>query len=85
MSEFSLESTPDVYEIKLKGHLNESWADWLDDLTITHGDDGTTTLKGEIVDQAALHGILKKINDLGIPLISVNKLDPNQLNEVRKQ
>lgn len=64
-----------IYEIKLKGHLNESWADWFGDLTFTHQFDGTTTLTGVIVDQAALHSVLKKVRDLGMPLISVNPLD----------
>jgi len=82
MSEFPYEYSRGTYEIKLKGHLNESWAEWLDGLNMTYGDDGTTTLTGEIVDQAALHGILKKINDLGIPLISVNRLDSNQAKRV---
>ena len=67
-----------TYQIKLKGHLGESWADWFDEMTFTHEADGTTTLMGEIVDQAALHGLLKKIRDLGLPLISVNQVDPYQ-------
>jgi hypothetical protein len=66
-----------TYEIKLKGHLNESWADWFDEMSFTHQTDGTTTLTGEIVDQSALHGVLKKVRDLGLPLISVNQVDPN--------
>lgn len=67
-----------IYEIKLKGHLNESWADWLEGLTFTHEEDGTTTLQGEIVDQSALHGLLKKIRDLGLPLLSVNRIETGQ-------
>jgi len=67
-----------IYQIKLKGHLNESWADWFDGLTFTHEEDGTTTLTGEIVDQSALHGLLKKVRDLGLPLISVNQVEPDQ-------
>jgi hypothetical protein len=66
------------YEIKLKGHLDESWADWFDGLTFTHESDGTTTLRGEIIDQAALHGLLKKIRDLGMPLLSVNRVESKQ-------
>ena len=66
-----------IYEIKLRGHLNASWAEWFDGLTITHNSDGTTTLTGEIEDQAALHGFLKKVRDLGLPLISVNFLEQN--------
>jgi hypothetical protein len=68
-----------IYEIKLQGHLNESWADWFDGLTFSHEGDGTTRLTGEIVDQAALHGLLKKARDLGLPLLSVNQINPDQL------
>jgi hypothetical protein len=72
-----LQNVPErkIYEIKLKGHLNHSWADWFDDLVLTHESDGTTTLMGEIIDQAALHGLLKKVRDLGLPLLSVNIVD----------
>ena len=75
-----LENTPacEIYEIKLKGHLNESWADWFEGLAFTHEKDGTTKLTGEIIDQAALHGLLKKIRDLGLPLLSVNRIETNQ-------
>ncbi len=66
------------YEIKLKGHLDASWADWFEGLTCVHENDGATTLNGKNMDQAALHGLLKKIRDLGLPLISVNQLDPEQ-------
>jgi hypothetical protein len=62
-------------EIKIRGYLNASWADWFEGLTFTHESDGTTTLTGEIIDQAALHGILKKVRDLGLPLLSVNCID----------
>jgi len=64
-----------IYEIKLKGHLNESWVDWFDGVTFTHEKDGTTKLTGEIIDQAALHGLLKKIRDLGLTLLSVNQIE----------
>ncbi|MBI9043489.1 MAG: hypothetical protein JEZ06_03335 [Anaerolineaceae bacterium] len=70
-----------IYEIKLKGHLNESWADWFDGMTFTHQNHDTTTLIGEIVDQSALHGLLKKIRDLGLPLISVIQVDPDQTDQ----
>ena len=69
------ESNNTTYQIKLKGHLNQSWADWFDEMTFIHESDGTTTLTGEIIDQSALHGLLKKIRDLGLPLISVNQID----------
>ena len=66
-----------IYQIKIKGHLNESWTDCFEGLTFTHEEDGTTTLRGEIVDQSALHGLLKKVRDLGLPLISVNQVGPD--------
>lgn len=71
MTELPNESTGKIYEIKLKGFLDESWADWFDGLTFTHENDGTTTIVGAIMDQAALHGLLKKVRDLGMPLLSV--------------
>ncbi len=79
MNELQLEPAGEIYEIKLKGHLNESWADWFDGMAFTHESDGTTTLTGEIVDQAALHGLLKKVRDLGLPLISVNRIRSDQI------
>ena len=70
-----------IYELKLKGHINENWADWFDGMTFTHESDGTTILMGEIIDQAALYGLLKKIRDLGISLISVNLLNPGGIEQ----
>ncbi len=64
-----------LYEIRLQGHLDERWADWFDGLTITLADNGDTVLTGSVVDQAALHGLLKKVRDLGLPLRSVNCLE----------
>ena len=61
------------YEIRLKGHLDVRWADWFDGLTLTRESDGTTVLGGSVVDQAALHGVLGKVRDLGLPLIAVNR------------
>ena len=61
------------YEIRLKGHLNARWADWFDGLTLTQESDGTTLLSGPVVDQAALHGLLGKVRDLGLPLIAVHR------------
>ena len=78
MAELQNNPRDKIYEIKLKGHLNENWADWFDGLTFTHESDGATTLVGEIVDQAALHGLLKKIRDLGLPLLSVNQIETDQ-------
>jgi hypothetical protein len=61
------------YEIRLEGHLNARWADWFDGLTLTQEGDGTTLLSGPVVDQAALHGLLGKVRDLGLPLIAVRR------------
>jgi hypothetical protein len=67
-----------LYEIRLKGHLNDRWADRFEGLTITLEDNGDTLLTGQVVDQAALHGLLKKVRDLGMPLLSVNFVYPGQ-------
>ncbi len=64
-------SQPMVYQIRIKGHLDSQWTDWFDGLTITLEEDGDTLLTGPVVDQAALHGLLKKVRDLGMPLVSV--------------
>lgn len=78
MVELQQMSAGESYEIKLQGHLDESWADWFDGLTFVHENDGTTTLRGRIIDQTALHGLLKKIRDLGVPLLAVNRIDSKQ-------
>ena len=62
---------PGRYEIRLQGHLDSRWLAWFDGLSLTSEDDGTTVMRGPIVDQAALHGVLQKIRDLGLPLLSV--------------
>jgi hypothetical protein len=69
---------PGLYEIRIKGHLADRWADWFGGLTITLEDNGDTLLTGPVVDQAALHGLLKKVRDLGMPLLSVNQCEPGQ-------
>jgi len=69
---------PGLYEIRIKGHLENRWAHWFGGLTITLEDDGDTLLTGPVVDQAALHGLLKKVRDLGMPLLSVNRVKPGQ-------
>ena len=62
------------YEIRVTGHLNARWAAWFDGLSLTAADDGITVIRGPIVDQAALHGVLQKLRDIGVPLISVTQL-----------
>jgi hypothetical protein len=66
---------PMVYQIRIKGHLGRQWTDWFEGLTITQEEDGVTLLTGQVVDQAALHGLLKKVRDLGMPLLSVNPVE----------
>ena len=63
------------YEIRIKGHLDKSWSDWFDGLALTHEANGETLLTGSLPDQAALHGLLNRLRDLGIQLISVNLVD----------
>jgi hypothetical protein len=67
-----------LYEIRVKGHLDDRWADWFGGLTITLKDNGDTLLTGPVVDQAALFGLLKKVRDTGMPLLSVNRVEPGQ-------
>ena len=69
-----------LYEIRLKGHLDDKWADWFDGLTITREDNGETVLRGWVVDQAALHGVLRNVRDLGVPLLSVMQVEPKEAN-----
>ena len=63
------------FELRVKGHLDARWADWFDGLTLTQTRDGTTFIRGEVADQAALHGLLQTLRDLGLPLISVTRVD----------
>mgnify|MGYP001813750598 FL=1 len=65
-------SHPIVYQIRIKGHLGRQWTEWFDGLTITPTDDGNTLLSGGVIDQAALHGVFKKIRNLGLAIMSVN-------------
>ena len=65
-----------LYEIRLKGHLDARWADRFEGLTITLEENGDTLLTGLVIDQAALHGLLKKVRDLGLPLVSVSPVEP---------
>jgi hypothetical protein len=68
---------PKVFKIRIQGHLSPQWQDWFEGLTITLEEDGNTLLNGPVVDQSALHGILKKIRNLNMPLLSVNLMDPD--------
>ncbi len=72
------DSQPLVYQIRIKGHLGDQWTDWFEGLTITLEKNGETVLTGPVTDQAALHGLLKKVRDLGMPLLSVNRVQPGQ-------
>ena len=64
------------YEIRLKGHLDARWAAWFDGLTLSQDPDGTTTIRGPVADQAALHGLIHKVRDIGLPLVSVTRVEP---------
>jgi hypothetical protein len=70
---------PASFQIRIKGHLGFEWANWFEGFTITLEDNGVTLLTGPVVDQAALHGLLKKIRDLGLPLVSLNPLEHDPL------
>ncbi|GAA0997717.1 hypothetical protein GCM10009563_20590 [Subtercola frigoramans] len=67
-------SAMSAYEIRLEGQLDPRWSDWFEGFTLTNGADGCTTLTGTVVDQAALHGLLRRVRDLGVTLLSVNAL-----------
>jgi hypothetical protein len=67
---------PVVYQIRIRGHLDRQWSDWFGGMTITPEENGDTLLTGPVVDQAALHGLLKRVRDLGLPLIAVNRMQP---------
>jgi hypothetical protein len=75
---------PGIYEIRIKGHLDDRWADWFEGLTVTLQDNGDTLLTGPVVDQAALYGLLKKVRDLGMPLLSVNRVEGGQASETHQ-
>lgn len=82
------ERAPDqvkIFQIRIRGHLSRQWTDWFEGLTITLEEDGNTLLSGRVVDQSALHGILKKIRDLGMPLLSVNPADDQPTHTVQNE
>ena len=76
--EASEKAQPLVYQIRIEGHLGREWTDWFGGLTFTLEDNGETLLTGSVVDQAALHGVLKKVRDVGMPLLSVVCVTPGQ-------
>jgi hypothetical protein len=71
-------SKPMVYQIRIKGHLRRDWTDWFSGMSISLEDNGDTLLTGPVIDQAALHGLLRKVRDLGLPLVTVIHVEPEQ-------
>ena len=79
MTGVSDQPSPDNwYEIRLQGHLAPRWSAWFDDMQVAHHDDGTTVVRGPVVDQSALHGVLTRLHDLGLPLLSVTRIEPHR-------
>jgi len=76
---------PVIYQIRIKGHLGSQWKSWFEGLTITLEEDGDTLLTGPVVDQAALYGLLKKVRDLGIPLVSISQVQLNDTHPYRSK
>jgi hypothetical protein len=72
----SEKAEPLIYQIRIKGHLDRKWADWFSGLSITSLDNGETLLTGLVLDQAALHGLLRKVRDVGLPLVAVMQVEP---------
>jgi hypothetical protein len=69
---------PTIYQIRIEGHLDCQWSDWFEGLTVTLEDNGDTLLTGPVVDQAALYGLLRKVRDVGMPLISMQRVEPGR-------
>jgi cobalamin biosynthesis Mg chelatase CobN len=78
-------NTPTVYQIRVKNHLDNQWTDWFSGMSITLEDDGVTVLTGPVADQAALHGLLKKVRDMGLPLVSVSQVQFNETHPYRSK
>jgi hypothetical protein len=76
---------PMIYQIRVRGHLDSQWTDWFEGLTITLEADGDTLLTGPVIDQSALYGLLKKVRDLGIPLVSVVQVQCNETQQDRSK
>ena len=81
----SIPAQSTIYQIRVTGHLGSDWTDWFEGLTITQEDNGDTLLTGSVVDQAALYGLLKKVRDIGLPLVSVNPVPCNGPHLEKKQ
>ena len=73
----------EIHEIRVQGHLDDRWVDWLEGLALTRENDGTTTLTGRLTDQAALHGVLNTIRDLNLPIVSVRRVYPDVERPIR--
>ncbi len=76
-------SEPNVYHIRIKGHLGPRWSDWFEGMTLTPEDNGDTLVTGPVVDQAALHGLLRKVRDLGLPLLSIVRVEQEDVPSVQ--
>lgn len=74
-----METSPTIYEVRVAGHLSPQWADWFEGFSITLEDNGDTVLTGAVTDQAMLHGLLKRVRDLGLSLVSVSPVGPGLL------
>ncbi|NNJ11362.1 hypothetical protein EKD04_013555 [Chloroflexales bacterium ZM16-3] len=69
---------PVIYQLRLQGRLGADWSDWLEGMTVSPAENGDTLVTGLVIDQATLHGLLRKVRDLGIPLLAVNRIQPGQ-------
>jgi hypothetical protein len=78
MGDMSTADRAGHYAIRLKGHLDSRWSAWFDGLSLSACSDGTTVIHGDVVDQSALHGLLQRVRDTGLPLISVTRVEPDQ-------